>query len=317
MDDTIEQAVGRAIAAMRENLGEQLTVDDIARAAMFSKFHFTRIFQRATGVSPGRFLSALRLQRAKHLLVSTSLNVADISVRVGYNSVGTFSTRFSRSVGMSPTAYRKRSGFAPHIPVDPHLGLDGRSSGRVSGRVWPAQAEENSLIFVGLFPDRIPQGRPVRCAILSGWGQYRFDSVPAGTWYLLAQEVTGDPRAAIGEPDGVDGSVSVATNGPLTIGRDTFIQADLLLKPAGTLDPPVLLALLDARNTALASVPEPEPAATAATHPTGDVGSVGIPLPGNNINIDARVRIDATDNLGELNQVRCGTSGTTSNASGG
>ena len=101
MQDTSEKAVLRAIETMHDRLGDPLTVDDMARAAMFSKFHFTRMFQRVTGVSPGRFLSALRLQRAKELLVSTPMNVADISVTVGYNSVGTFSSRFSRSVGMS------------------------------------------------------------------------------------------------------------------------------------------------------------------------------------------------------------------------
>src|SRR2546430_14701048 len=100
---------------MRENLGEPLTVDDMAREALFSKFHFTRIFQRTTGVSPGRFLSALRLQQAKRLLVSTSLNVADISLRVGYNSVGTFSSRFTRSVGLCPTEYRRTGGYVQSV----------------------------------------------------------------------------------------------------------------------------------------------------------------------------------------------------------
>src|SRR5688572_1243423 len=104
---------------MRDNLGEPLTVDDLARSAMFSKFHFTRIFQRVTGVSPGRFLSGLRLQRAKELLVSTSLSVADISVLVGYNSVGTFSSRFTRSVGMPPSRYRRRAGLASHLGSGP------------------------------------------------------------------------------------------------------------------------------------------------------------------------------------------------------
>src|SRR4051794_801763 len=111
MESTIEQAVERAIGTMRDNLAEQLTVDDMARSAMFSKFHFSRIFRRVTGVSPGRFLSAIRLQEAKRLLVTTSLNVADISLRVGYTSVGTFSTRFTRSVGLSPTRYRRLGGF--------------------------------------------------------------------------------------------------------------------------------------------------------------------------------------------------------------
>lgn len=253
MDDSVEQAVNRAITIMRENLGEQLTVDDIARAAMFSKFHFTRIFQRVTGVSPGRFLSALRLQQAKHLLVSTSLNVADISIRVGYNSVGTFSTRFSRSVGMSPTAYRKHAGFAAEIPIDPHLAQEGRFSARVYGQVSPVLAGSADLAFVGLFADRIPQGQPVRCAILSGAGPYQFDGVPPGRWYLLAQSVGGDLRTAIGGPAGPDGVVAVATRGPLAVNRDLVIRADLELKPAGALDPPVLLALLDARKAALAT----------------------------------------------------------------
>ena len=64
MEDTCEVAVLRAIEEMQDRLGDQLTVDDLARAAMFSKFHFTRMFQRVTGVSPGRFLSALRLQQS-------------------------------------------------------------------------------------------------------------------------------------------------------------------------------------------------------------------------------------------------------------
>src|SRR5688500_16565503 len=101
MASTTKLAAERAIRMMHENLGDYFTIDDMANSAMFSKFHFTRIFQEVTGVSPGRFLSALRLQKAKQLLVSTSWNVADISVLVGYSSVGTFSTRFSKSVGLS------------------------------------------------------------------------------------------------------------------------------------------------------------------------------------------------------------------------
>src|SRR5882757_316060 len=79
MEEVIESAVNRVIESMHRNLGEQLTVDDMARTAMFSKFHFSRVFQRATGVSPGRFLSAIRLQEAKRLLVSTELSVTEIS----------------------------------------------------------------------------------------------------------------------------------------------------------------------------------------------------------------------------------------------
>ncbi|MFC4998330.1 helix-turn-helix domain-containing protein [Dactylosporangium cerinum] len=247
MVDPAEQAVRRAIDTMQENLGEQLTIDDIARAAMFSKFHFTRIFQRSTGVSPGRFLSALRLQRAKQLLVSTSLNVADISLRVGYNSIGTFSSRFSRSVGMSPTTYRRQIGFGGRIPTNPPTQLAAVSNARVYGDIDAPCAEADDQIFVGLFPDRIPEGLPARCVVLNRPGPFCFETVPVGAWYLLAQSTSVCPEARAQVP-----TVCVGTEGPLTIRRDTAVQIDLALKPIQVIDPPVLLALLNSREAAVA-----------------------------------------------------------------
>ncbi|MFC6930803.1 helix-turn-helix domain-containing protein [Actinomadura yumaensis] len=106
-------SIERTIEAMQRNLSEQITVDDMARVAMFSKFYFTRIFRDSTGLSPGKFLSALRLQEAKRLLTATSLSIAEISNRVGYSSVGTFSSRFKTNVGVAPTVYRATGGLTP------------------------------------------------------------------------------------------------------------------------------------------------------------------------------------------------------------
>jgi len=253
MED-LEQAVLRAIDVMRARMDEQLTVDDLAKAAMFSKFHFTRIFQRVTGVSPGRFLSALRLQRAKDLLISTSMNVADISVQVGYNSVGTFSSRFSRSVGMSPTTYRRHAGFATAIRIDRDPPTGRPSNALLSCHVRLAEPDREQLVFVGLFADRIPEGNPVRCAVLDGGGRVKFDALPVGSWFLLAQSVSLDAGAAGTEADRADRAVSVATYGPIVVRPNAIISADLILHRAQALDPPVLLALLDARKYAIRRV---------------------------------------------------------------
>jgi AraC family transcriptional regulator len=252
MQTAAERAVERVVAAMRSNLGEQLTIDDMARVAMFSKFHFSRMFQRVTGVSPGRFLSALRLQEAKQLLVSTSFNVSDISLRVGYTSVGTFSSRFTRSVGLSPTTYRRLGGYAAQIDTahgEDTSHQDGDPGhGTVSGMVWPTPARRPQLTFIGLFADRIPEGRPVSCTILDHAGPYVLDKVPTGSWYLLAHAVTAGTEDVV--DDGSD--VAVATHGPVIVRRDTLVDnTDVKLKPMRTLDPPVLLALLDVRKAAL------------------------------------------------------------------
>jgi AraC-like DNA-binding protein len=254
MQDTSETAVLRAIETMHDNLGEQLTVDDMARAAMFSKFHFTRLFQRVTGVSPGRFLSALRLQRAKELLVSTPMNVADISVTVGYNSVGTFSSRFSRSVGMSPTIFRRRAGYANEIRAE----AEGTRlcDASLSCEVHPAGRDEEALTFVGLFPQRVPEGRPVRCAVLRGTRHVTFDHPPLGRWFLHAQSVSADRCPPGLCRDHADRPVAVATAGPITIRPGKPISITLDLHPGRALDPPVLLALLDVRTYALSRLAE-------------------------------------------------------------
>lgn len=241
MGSHFEAAVERAIEMMRNNLGEQLTVDDMARAAMFSKFHFTRIFQRVTGVTPGRFLSALRLQRAKVLLLSTSMNVADISVQVGYNSIGTFSSRFTRSVGVSPTAYRRCGGVVHAMNPDVDEYHD-RAEGVVAGTVSVQPPHRLDTVFLGLFRGRIPEGRPVRCVMEQGTGRFLLSKVPDGVWYLLCQ-------GGASEPGSKDTVRFVGCYGPFEIRHGNVIDAQVQLKPVRTLDPPLLVDLPSARRS--------------------------------------------------------------------
>ena len=233
MDDIVRQAVARAIETMQDNLGERLTIDDLARAAMFSKFHFTRIFLRATGLSPGRFLSALRLAEAKRLLATTTTSVADISHQVGYNSVGTFSARFSGSVGLSPTGYRQRRGLPERLPE--HTGRP-LSQAAVRGRVWCPAAKQHGPVFAGLFPARIAEGAPARYAVLPGAGAFTLADVPLGSWYVIA--------CAYGVLDERGPRPLIGLAGPVTVHRDvTAHLVDVQLRPRHRFDPPVLLAL--------------------------------------------------------------------------
>jgi AraC-like DNA-binding protein len=260
MEELIERAVERVIDYMYDNLGEQITIDDMARRAMFSKFYFTRFFQRVTGLSPGRFLSAIRLQHAKELLLSTGLTVTEVSYRVGYNSIGTFSSRFRESVGLSPTAYRQRRGLIEGTPGEVDFGqLDSRAA-TIRGQIWPPREAEAGPMFVGLFPSRLPHGRPIRCALLPEPGMFLLDNVPPGNWYLIA-----DAHAAH-RADQIASGDYVAIHGPITVLLDTDIRLpDLWLRPSSVFDPPVLLAWFDvrtatSRKSALTTSPEKESA---------------------------------------------------------
>ena len=85
---------------------DQLAVDDLARTAGLSRAHFSREFKRAFGESPHVYLLTRRLERAAALLTTTDRSVAEICFEVGLQSVGSFTTSFRRTYGMSPTEYR-------------------------------------------------------------------------------------------------------------------------------------------------------------------------------------------------------------------
>jgi AraC-like DNA-binding protein len=85
---------------------EPLDVDDLAAVAGLSRAHFSREFRRAFGESPHAYLLTRRLERAAGLLRDTDRSVADICFSVGLQSVGSFTTSFTRTFGCSPTTYR-------------------------------------------------------------------------------------------------------------------------------------------------------------------------------------------------------------------
>jgi AraC-like DNA-binding protein len=85
---------------------EPLDVNDLARAAGLSRAHFSREFRRTFGEPPHSYLLTRRLERAAALLRNTDRSVAEICFSVGLQSVGSFTTSFTRTLGMSPTVYR-------------------------------------------------------------------------------------------------------------------------------------------------------------------------------------------------------------------
>src|SRR5438067_8275961 len=117
--DTQTQAVERAIQTMHTHLHEVLTLEDLASVAYLSPSHFHRVFCRLIGIPPGEFLSALRFQAARRLLLTTSLSVTDICFEVGYSSTGSFTTRFTHLVGLSPRLLRQRAQAFEPLAAEP------------------------------------------------------------------------------------------------------------------------------------------------------------------------------------------------------
>ena len=97
---------------------EPLDLGTLAAAAGVSRFHFLRSFAATYGRTPSAYLAERRIERAQDLLRATNLTVTEVCMAVGYSSLGSFSDKFRRLVGMSPSAYQAKfaaSGI-PHVP---------------------------------------------------------------------------------------------------------------------------------------------------------------------------------------------------------
>jgi AraC-like DNA-binding protein len=104
---------------MDRSFADPLDLEQLAVEAGYSKFHFARAFKDAYGETPANYLTRRRVERAKDLLRSANLTVTEVCMLVGFSSLGSFSSRFSELVGMSPVAFQRASlarGGPPPVP---------------------------------------------------------------------------------------------------------------------------------------------------------------------------------------------------------
>jgi AraC-like DNA-binding protein len=241
------QAIEHAIQAMHTHLHELLTLEDLASVACLSPYHFNRVFHRLIGIPPGEFLSALRFQAARRLLLTTPLSVTDICFEVGYTSTGSFTSRFTQRVGLSPRLLRQRAHEFEPLPVA-NAGLSFTTSSGIPmknallGRI-SAPATFRGTIYVGLFTSPIPQGAPVRCTKLSSPGFYLLNSIADGVYHLRAAAF---PVAADLHSSLLPGEKMLLGNNasPLVIHHGhVFGDPDLVLHPPRLTDPPLVMGL--------------------------------------------------------------------------
>jgi transcriptional regulator GlxA family with amidase domain len=98
---------------MDREYAQPLDVEALARGVNMSAGHLSRQFRLAYGESPYSYLMTRRIERAMALLRQGDLSVTEVCFAVGCSSLGTFSTRFTELVGLSPSAYRREAAGAP------------------------------------------------------------------------------------------------------------------------------------------------------------------------------------------------------------
>lgn len=244
--DSYSQAVERVIYTMRAQLSEPLCLEEMAEIACLSPYHFNRVFRTITGIPPGEFLAALRLDAAKRLLLTTSLSATDVCFELGYISFGTFTTRFKQRIGVSPLHLRQLASVLARDALPP-LDMVSRKAKRlvalpahgVSGTITTPRSFAGT-IFIGMFPRPIPQSRPVACATITAPGHFQIPLAPDGRYYVFAAGVP-EARSALSYLLPETGMlVGVAAQPVVVCDGQASAPAEVALRPRLPSDPPIL-----------------------------------------------------------------------------
>ena len=122
----------------RQNFARPIGVADMARVANMSRFHFTRLFQKAWGISPGRYLALVRMEQARNLVRNGELTVKDLAQRCGFSTANYFCKAFRKHFGVPPGGFKLRT--LP--PRTPQLSI---VNARAGEHAWPEQPARAGL----------------------------------------------------------------------------------------------------------------------------------------------------------------------------
>ena len=101
------KAVTRAREFIEKNQDRDVSLQEVAKAVNTSTFYFCKLFKKATGLTFTDYLSRVRIERAKNLLLNPNLRVSEIAYEVGFQSLTHFNRMFRKLTGQSPSAYRE------------------------------------------------------------------------------------------------------------------------------------------------------------------------------------------------------------------
>jgi len=105
--NTAKKNIDQAIEYLRDQYSEDVSLEEAAKIAHLTPYHFIKAFKAYTGKTPYEYLLQVKIHKAKELLNSNNLTITEICYMCGFNSLSNFTNYFKKKVGVSPSEYRK------------------------------------------------------------------------------------------------------------------------------------------------------------------------------------------------------------------
>lgn len=223
---------------MRAQATEGLSPVDAAASAGYSQYHFTRLFSAATGIPPGQYLTALRIDAAKRRLLATTDPVIDIAADVGFDSLSSFSRRFRVMVGTSPAAFRTLADTVAQRTLRPFRLGDPRQATVLVRPRLPAELRPGPVValWIGWFPRPVPIGLPAAGVLTTSDQEITLPLCPDNPWLLsFAVSAHAEAHAQLAPERPLVASCASPVTAPTTV--------ELTYRYASDVDLPLLTAL--------------------------------------------------------------------------
>ncbi len=240
-------ALSSAVELIR-TAAPRLTVADLADHVGYSPYHFNRSFHASAGITPGQFLTAVRIDMAKRLLLTGTGAVIDVAAEVGFDSLSSFTRRFHVTVGTTPAALRTLADDIADTTIRPFTVGDASQPG-VLVRIHLApelRPGPEVALWIGWFPRPVPVGLPAAGVVIAHVDDCVLPLCPGNPWlfgFVVSRHVDPDQLLIPSRP------VYARHPVPITAPGDAM----LVFSQAGALDLPLLPALpvLDERGRQL------------------------------------------------------------------
>ena len=237
---------------MREHTERDVSIEELANRFGYSKFHFSREFKKAIGVTPNEYWAALKMEQSLSRLETSS--ILNAHLRTGYQSTSTFTSSFQKATGFTPGQYqeeiqklslfneaKKYEGNSEKVHT--HYSFDKKDPLTFQEHVLMVTChlpdDFKGLVFVGLFTKPLPVEPPVLGKAMTKTNKCVIDQIPNGEYYALVCAIKSsiNPLIYFQPNHWLRDLHRVAYNFPLD--RDTEIE--FILREVDQTDPAIPL----------------------------------------------------------------------------
>ncbi len=241
--------IEKVVKYIRDNIENDITLDDISEHINYSKYHLSRSFKKEKGTSIKRYIEAIKVEKGIEKIIKRGESVTDVAYDVRHKSPGTFSNTFKKQTALSPKKYKKESSYAYTFltkwiekkSIIVYYDNYAETGNSFSIRIKYPDGYKPKITCMGFFREAMPKGEPVAGIASSDLLEFTIDNIPNGAYYLFMCEIMED--LSLSKSFVLDNNYRACVPKPYVFEGTTHYRLEIQMRRRIDSDPPINLNL--------------------------------------------------------------------------